>query len=237
MLRTTLHVFAGLWTIYTRFGVFTEAQRTERVQVWSLEVLDIMGVELVVRGRVPSTGPALLVANHISWLDILVMNAAQPARFVSKADVKHWPLLGRLITGAGTLYVERENRRDAMRVVHHVAERLQAQDVIAIFPEGTTGDGITMLPFHANLFQAAIAAQAPVVPVGLAFVHAESGARHDAPTYIGDTTLIGSMWATLRATGLQAVVTYGERQLDQGRSRRAWAQAVRAGIADLLSGR
>jgi 1-acyl-sn-glycerol-3-phosphate acyltransferase len=237
MLRTTLHVFAGLWTIYTRFGGFTEAQRTERVQVWSLEVLDIMGVELVVRGRVPSTGPALLVANHISWLDILVMNAAQPARFVSKADVKHWPLLGRLITGAGTLYVERENRRDAMRVVHHVAERLQAQDVIAIFPEGTTGDGITMLPFHANLFQAAIAAQAPVVPVGLAFVHAESGARHDAPTYIGDTTLIGSMWATLRATGLQAVVTYGERQLDQGRSRRAWAQAVRAGIADLLSGR
>jgi 1-acyl-sn-glycerol-3-phosphate acyltransferase len=237
MLRTALHVFAGLWTIYTRFGGFTEAQRTERVRVWSREVLSIMGVELVVKGQVPTAGPALLVANHISWLDILVMNAVQPARFVSKADVKHWPVLGRLITGAGTLYVERENRRDAMRVVHHVAERLQAQDLIAIFPEGTTSDGVSMLPFHANLFQAAIAAKAPVLPVALAFVHAETGARHDAPTYIGDTSLLDSMWATLRATGLQAVVTYGERQMNQGRLRRVWAQDVRSAIGDLLLAR
>lgn len=235
--RTTVHVFAGLWTIYTRFGGFTEAQRTERVQKWSREILNIMGVELVTNGRVPIDGPALLVANHISWLDILVMNAAQPARFVSKSDVKRWPVLGRLITGAGTLYIERESRRDAMRVVHHVAERLQAQDLIAIFPEGTTGDGISLLPFHANLFQAAIAAEVPVLPVALTFVHVVTGARHDAPTYIGDTTLMASIWATLRATGLQAVVTYGEVQRDQGRSRRVWAQDVRSDIADLLAPR
>lgn len=235
-LRGMAHVLGGLWTIRMRFARLTVAQRSERVREWTVQMLDILGVELVVRGRLPDPGSGgLLVANHISWLDILVMNAAQPARFVSKADVKRWPLLGSLISGAGTLYIERESRRDAMRVVHRVAERLAAHDLIAIFPEGTTGDGVAMLPFHANLFEAAIVAQAPVLPVGLAFVHAGSGARHPAPTYIGDTTLIASVWATLRATGLQAVVVYGPAQHAEGRTRRDWSQDVRAEIAALLS--
>jgi 1-acyl-sn-glycerol-3-phosphate acyltransferase len=233
-LRGVFHVVGGLWTITTRFGGMTPAQQAARVQAWSQAMLCILGVELVVNGQAPCKGPALMAANHISWLDILVMDAAQPARFVSKSDVKRWPLLGRLITGAGTLYIERESRRDAMRVVHHVAERLQAEDLIAIFPEGTTGDGVTMLPFHANLFQAAIAADAPVLPVALSFVHAETGARHDAPSFIGDTTLIESVWATLRATRLQAVVTFGQPQRCEGRTRRSWAQDVRSAISDLL---
>jgi 1-acyl-sn-glycerol-3-phosphate acyltransferase len=237
MARALGHVIGGLWTIRTAFPVLSAAERTERIRVWSLKVLQILGVALEVRGPVPSPeAGSLLVANHISWLDILVMNAAQPARFVSKADVKRWPLLGSLITGAGTLYLERESRRDAMRVVHHVAERLRSNDLIAIFPEGTTGDGIELLPFHANLFQAAIAAQAPVRPVALSFVHAGNGVRHDAPTYIGDTTLLASIWATLRATDVQAVVTYGEAQWSEGRSRRDWAQAVRSDIAGLRQG-
>lgn len=234
MVRAAWHVVKGLWIIRTRFERLTPEQRASLVRDWSHGVLRILGVELVVRGEVPHRGPALVVANHVSWLDILVMNAAQPARFVSKSDVKHWPLLGSLITGAGTLYIERENRRDAMRVVHHVAERLQADDLIAIFPEGTTGDGSTLLPFHANLFQAAIAAEAPVLPVALSFVHAGARARHEAPIYIGDTTLLASMWATLRATDVQAVVVFGDPQTVQGRSRRVWAEDVRTTIVGLL---
>lgn len=234
MVRATWHVVKGLWIIRTRFERLTPELRAAQVRDWSREVLRILGVELVVHGEAPHHGPALVVANHVSWLDILVMNAAQPARFVSKSDVKHWPLLGSLITGAGTLYIERENRRDAMRVVHHVAERLQAHDLIAIFPEGTTGDGASLLPFHANLFQAAIAAEAPVLPIALSFLRAGTVVRHDAPTYVGDTTLIASMWATLRATDVQAVVCFGQRQTALGRSRRAWAADVRSTIGDML---
>lgn len=234
LLRVTGHVLSGLWTIRTRFPDLDAGSRSDHVQIWSKKVLELMGVELVVHGTAPATGVGrLMVANHISWLDILVMNAAQPARFVSKADVKHWPLLGSLISGAGTIYIERESRRDALRVVHHVAERLQANDLVAIFPEGTTGDGTTMLPFHANLFQAAISANSKILPVALSYVRVETGERHNAPTYVGDTTLMGSIWATLRATGLQAVVAYGEAQGFEGRSRRDWAQDVRATIADL----
>ncbi len=234
LLRAVAHVVHGLWTIRTQFGRLTHAQSQLLVREWSRQMLRIMGVELVVRGTPPERGPVLLVANHISWLDILVMNAAQPARFVSKADVKHWPVLGALITGAGTLYIERESRRDAMRVVHQMAERLRAHDTIAVFPEGTTGDGRKLLPFHANLFQAAISANAPVLPVALGFVDGASGQRSDAPLFIGDTSLLASLWSTLRARGLQAVVHYGEPQRFQGRDRRTWAQDMRAEVARLL---
>jgi 1-acyl-sn-glycerol-3-phosphate acyltransferase len=233
-LRAVGHVVRGLWIIRSEFAQLTPAQTQQHVREWSRQMLCIMGVELLVRDTPPGTGPALLVANHVSWLDILVMNAAHPARFVSKSDVKHWPVLGSLITGAGTLYIERESRRDAMRVVHHMAERLQAQDTLAVFPEGTTGDGRTLLPFHANLFQAAIAAQAPVVPVALRFVDGASGQRSDAPVFIGDTTLIASIWTTLRASSLQAVVAYGEPQTHDGRDRRAWAQDLRTEVERLL---
>ena len=233
--RAAAHVVQGLWIIRTRFGRLDAQQRSEQVRVWSIEVLQIFGVSLVVHGEPPGQGPGLVVANHVSWLDILVMNAAQPTRFVSKADVKRWPLLGSLITGAGTLYIERESRRDAMRVVHHVAERLQAQDLIAVFPEGTTGDGTTLLPFHANLIQAAIAAQAPVQPVALRFVRAGTEQLHSAPSFVGDTTLLGSIWTTLRAQDVQAVVAFGESQAAQGRDRRVWANALRDEIATLLA--
>lgn len=233
-MRALGHVLRGLWIIRRELPALTPAQTQERVREWSRQMLRIMGVQLEVRGTPPVKGPALLVANHVSWLDILVMNAAQPARFVSKADVKHWPVLGALITGAGTLYIERENRRSAMRVVHHMAERLQAHDVLAVFPEGTTGDGCEMLPFHANLFQAAISAHAPVVPVALRFVDGLSGQRSAAPVFIGDTTLVASIWTTLRANGLQAVVVYGEPQTHNDRDRRAWAQDLREEVARLL---
>jgi hypothetical protein len=86
---------------------------------------------------------------------------------VAKSELKAWPLIGPLATAAGTLYIERASSRDALRVVHHMAERLQAGDVLAVFPEGTTGDGVHVLPFHANLLQAAIAARAPAQAVGL----------------------------------------------------------------------
>jgi 1-acyl-sn-glycerol-3-phosphate acyltransferase len=235
VVRATGHVVRGLWIIRTEFGRLTPSQTELLVREWSRQMLRIMGVELVVRGDPPISGPLLVVANHMSWLDILVMNAAQPARFVSKSDAKHWPLLGALITGAGTLYIERGNRRDAMRMVHHMAERLRERDILAIFPEGTTGDGRALLPFHANLFQAAISANAPILPVALRFIDSRTGERHDAPVFVGDATLVGSIWATLCADGVQVVVRYGEPQMPQGRDRRTWARDMQDEVARLLS--
>lgn len=223
VLRALLHILSGLWVVLTRFPRLPESHREAAVQAWAQRMLAVCGIGLSIRGTAPVTGPVLLVANHISWLDIVVMHAARHCRFVSKSDVRHWPLIGTLATAAGTLYIERASRRDAMRVVHHMAEALRRGEVVAIFPEGTTGDGISLLPFHANLVQAAISADAPVVPVGLRFVDDLSGDTSLAPSYVGDESLLGSFWRTLCAPGITAVVSYGPPQRAEGRDRRTWA--------------
>ena len=228
-----LHAAVGLATIVFKFPRMTQLQRDSRVQSWAREMLGVLGIRLELRGEPPVTGPMLLVANHISWLDILVMHAARHCRFVAKADVRHWPLIGTLATGAGTLYIERESRRDAMRVVHHMAESLKAGDVLAVFPEGTTSDGVSLLPFHANLIQAAISAGAPVQPVSLSFVDSRTRAVCLSPCYVGDDTLVGSIWRTLSGPPITAVVRYGEPQAAQGRDRRAWAADLRSAVEDL----
>jgi 1-acyl-sn-glycerol-3-phosphate acyltransferase len=230
-----LWVVWGVWTVHTGFARRSAAQRQALVRLWSQRMLSAMGVRLRCTGADAAAGPLLWVANHLSWLDILVMNAVQPARFVSKADVKHWPVLGALVAGAGTLFIERESRRDAMRVVHHMAEALGAGDVVAVFPEGTTGDGQAVLPFHANLLQAAIATHVPVQPVALAYVDGRTGQRSSAALYVGDTTLLGSVWQTLCASRLEVHVTLGEAETAQGRDRRTWAADLRGHIQDLLS--
>jgi len=118
-------------------------------------------------------------------------------------------------------------------VVHRMAESLQQGDVLAVFPEGTTGDGTRLLPFHANLFQAAIAADKPVQPVALRFVDGATGAMSLAPCYVGDDTLLQSLWRTVCTDGLIAEVRFGERQLAQGRDRRTWSADVRRAVQTL----
>ena len=230
--RVVIHLGRGLWIIHRVFPRLSMLEQEARVQAWAITMLDRLALQLVVRGA-PSNGPVLLAANHISWADIVVMHAARHCRFISKDDVKHWPIVGTLATAAGTLYISRASPRDAMRVVHHMVECLQAGDVLAVFPEGTTGDGSTLLPFHGNLLQAAISAHAPVQPVALSFSDASTGQRSFAPCYIGNDTLVQSLWRTLCADRLQVIVEFGETQLAAGRDRRQWALDLHASIKSL----
>ena len=232
-LRGLWHVFMGMWTIHVRFPQLSPEQREARVQAWALQFLALWGIHLKVLGRPVDNGPALIVANHISWLDILVMHAARHCRFVSKSDIRDWPLVGMLATGAGTLYIERTSRKDALRMVKDMADAMRNGDVVAVFPEGTTSDGRELLPFYGNLIQAAILAEAPVQPMSLKFIDAQTGEPSFAPCYIGDDTLIGSMWRTLKARRIEAVVHFGEPQAAMGRGRRVWAQDLREEVIRL----
>lgn len=234
--RALLHIFAGLATIAFVFPRIGAPERQAHVQAWARGMLRVLGIGLQVHGQPPAQGPVLLVANHISWLDILVLHAARYCRFVSKSEVRHWPLIGTLATGAGTLYIERASRRDALRVVHQMAASLQAGDLVAVFPEGTTSDGTAVLPFHANLIQAAVSADAPALPVGLQFVDSATGAHSLSACYIGDDTLVGSLWRTLSGPAITAVVTFGEPQRADGRERRAWAADLHEAVRGLLTG-
>jgi len=228
--RALLHALAGWLTITLMFPRWDQQRRNAGVQAWAQRMLRILGIPLHVSGEAPVQGPVLLVANHLSWLDILVLHAARHCRFVSKSDVKHWPLIGTLATGGGTLYIEREKRRDAMRVVHHMAESLKRGEIVAVFPEGTTGDGEALLPFHANLIQAAISAGAPVQPVGLRFIDRRTGQYSIGPLYVGDDTLLSSLWRTLAGPAFVAHVRFGQPQQADGRDRREWAHALHAAV-------
>jgi len=229
-----LHLVRGVFTVVFVFGGLTASQKRERIRLWALDLLAQLAIKLVVVGVPPERGPLLLAANHISWLDIVLLLATCNCRFVSKADVRHWPLIGRLAAAADTLFVERTSRRDAMRVVHQMVASLQGGDILAIFPEGTTSDGLTVLPFHANLFQAAISAQAPAMPVALRFFETSSGLQSLAPSYINNDTLLGSIWRTLSAPALSATVIFGATEQAGGRDRRTWAHDARDAVAALL---
>ena len=231
--RGMLHLLAGLWILQFGFAKKSTAQRNQTVQAWAARLLRLVGIDLQIGGSAPAEGPVLLVANHISWLDIVVLLATRHCRFVSKSEIRQWPVVGALASGAGTLYIERACRRDAMRVVHHVAERLREGDVIAVFPEGAIGDGINLLPFHANLLQAALSADVPAQPVALVYADAATGQVSLAPRYTQQDSLLVSVWRTLSAPPIAAHVQWGAAQTANGRDRRAWARALAGEIQDL----
>lgn len=231
-LRLLGHVLSGICTVLWCFHRLSEAERQQRVQAWAGTMLVKVGIRLEVIGQPVASGPALLVANHISWLDIPVMHAARFCRFISKEEVRSWPLIGRLASAASTLYIARSSRRDASRMVQAMVDSLTQGDVLAVFPEGTTSDGLGLLPFHSNLLQSAVLTDAPVQPVALRFV-AANGLLSTAPSYAGDTTLLTSIWRTLCADQLVAQLHYGSPQQAQGRDRRAWAQDLHAEVQGL----
>ena len=233
LLRVVVHVLHGMAVMALRFPALDAAGRQARIQWWSAGLVRAMGLTLQVSGT-PRPGATLIVANHVSWLDIAAIHAAAPhARFVSKADVLQWPLLGWLIRGAGTLFIERERKRDAVRVVHACAEALKEGDTVAVFPEGTTGAGPDLLPFHANLLQAAVATETPVQPVVLRF-HDTARPFSEAVVFLGETTLLQSVWRVASARGLAVQVDLlppvGTRHAD----RRALAEHLRELIAERL---
>lgn len=234
LLRVLPHIGHGLVLVLLRFPSLDAAGRHARIRWWAGKLLRVLGIQLRTEG-VFRPGAKLIVANHISWLDIMLVHAACPeARFVSKAEVRHWPLVGRLVDAAGTLYIERARKRDAMRVVHQSAEALSAGDTVAVFPEGTTGAGHELLPFHANLLQAAVATATPVQPVALRYADARD-AVSVAAQWIGDTTLVQSLWRLASAQGLVAHVRVLTPRATAHADRRALAETIRIDISAALA--
>ena len=223
-------VARGLWLAGLVMPRRDVAGRRAIVQRWSVQMLRRLGVAVRVSGTA-QPGAVLMAANHVSWLDIPALHASAPqARFVSKSAIAHWPLLGRLARAGGTLFIERERKRDAMRVVHEVAGALRRGDAIAVFPEGTTGAGDAVLPFHANLLQAAITTATAVQPVVLRY--SEPGqAISTAAQYIGDTTLVESLMKVCRARGLVVEVLFLPAEPAGELDRRVLAQRLHDRIA------
>ena len=201
--RVFVHLLRGLLIAAAVFSFLGPAPRRKAVRDWSASLLRLLGVRLHVQGSPPAARgkPVMLVGNHVSWLDVFVINAVLPVRFVAKSEVRSWPLIGWLSARTGTLFIERARRRDAMRINRRISEVMRGGDVIAVFPEGTTTDGSHLLRFHSALLQPALLAEAAVHPVALRFERADGSLCVEA-AYDGDKTL----WDTVRLMVTQPVI-------------------------------
>jgi 1-acyl-sn-glycerol-3-phosphate acyltransferase len=147
----------------------------------------------------------LVVSNHVSWLDIFIINAVQPCRFVAKSDIRDWPLLGYLCAQSDTIFISRGSPRAVRKTFKSLVASIEGGERVAFFPEGTTAAQGTLLPFHANLFEAAIDARVPIQPLALRYLDAQ-GSLYAGVDYIGDTTFMQSMLVLLRGPAVQAQV-------------------------------
>jgi 1-acyl-sn-glycerol-3-phosphate acyltransferase len=228
-LRLVLHLLHGVWTVATRFPRMSETGKVEANRAWSLKLLRLAGMRLIVHNdEARLDHGALVVSNHISWVDIYVINAWRPTPFVSKAEVRAWPVVGWLAHQLGTVFIQREKRSDAKRIMHELASRLSAGELMCVFPEGTTSDGLALLPFHSNMFQAAVSAQCPVQPICLLYEDAQ-GRQSTAPAYIDDMSLAQSLDALLRGGPITAHLYVGQ-PIPAGTDRRMLATQARDAV-------
>ncbi len=214
------------------FPRLTPQAHRQELQLFAKRMLSALDIEVVAHGTA-HPGPIMLVANHVSWLDIFAINTAHPAYFIAKAEMRRWPVLGWLVAGGGTLFLQRESKRDALRMVSQVASALSSGHVIAVFPEGTTSDGRGLLPFYANLLQAAVQADVPAQAIGLRYADANA-AVSKAAAYVGDSTLLESLWAILHAKKMRVNVTLLNPQFPSGKTRHQLCEELREQIAQVL---
>ncbi len=202
---------------------------------WHRAVARAIGIRIVVEGR-PCKAPALFVANHISWFDITALGAIAPLRFLSKAEVRSWPLVGALASRAGTLYIERGNHRASAEANAHMQQALQEGENVCLFPEGTTTDG-RLRKFHSRLLQCAIDAGCPVQPVVLHYPPETTDGEqltHPAALFTGNTTMAQSLLRILGAKHMSVHITLLPVISSTGQSRHQLAQQAQQAIISAL---
>lgn len=231
-LRLFSLVLTGVGMAVFLYPRMDRAARDRKLLAWAGKLMGILDIEPRVSGA-PPVGGAVLVANHVSWLDIHVLHSLLPVRFISKAEVRDWPLLGQLAKASGTLFITREKKSDAIRVNQEMAAELQAGECLAFFPEGTTSDGREMRPFFPSLFQPAVEAGCPVIPASIRYLNPQGGPCLEA-AYHGDMTLLGSFWRIAKLRGLVVEVTFLPALENNSGHRRELAKRAEAAIRSAL---
>lgn len=187
------YTLIGVVTVSIVFPLIKSPRKINIMQWWHRRLLAALNVQITTHGNAPQAmAGALVVANHISWLDIHALNSVVPLRFIAKSEIKHWPIFGYLAKSADVLFIDRDNRKDAVRVAHTTASSLAAGDNLCLFPEGTTTDGTQVLPFKSSLIQAALHANATLHPVAIRYP-LSNGEINTMMAYAGDTSLKTSL--------------------------------------------
>lgn len=198
---------------------------------WCHSICLLMGVRIRRSGQPMQQPPVLIACNHVSWLDILVVAASWEVSFLSKSEVRHWPGVGAVATGLGTLYIERGKRDASLQTIRLMSDRLQENSRVLFFPEGTTNGGETLLPFRPRLFQSAMNAGVPVQPLTIRYVRRRDGRVCDAAPFVDQQPLLSHVIRLAGEPGIDALLTVGEPVPSEGCSRNQLALLMREQMA------
>ena len=234
---------SAVWTLWFVFPRLDRDSKLREIQSWAQQTLAVMGLKVhyeKAASAIPANNaPLILVANHVSWLDVLVIQSLQPSIFIAKSEVRQWPLVGAMAQASGVVFVDRQSTRSTLKMVESVAVALSQGYCVAGFPEGTSSEGHEVSLFHANLFEAAVNHQIQVQPLALRYSDPVTGALCRRAAFVGDVGFLQSLHNIMSAPGIHAAVYIGEMLSPLGHSRRSLAnlshRSVRTQLAALGS--
>jgi 1-acyl-sn-glycerol-3-phosphate acyltransferase len=203
---TLAAIFFRYWATRVR-GPLTLEQRAEWMQFAGRVASASLGIHYRVEGETPTNG--IVVANHLSYLDIAIFSAVMRCFFVAKAEISQWPYFGEAARSGGTMFVDRSSLASAEEVAAEIGERLELPVPILFFPEGTSTDGSSVLRFHSRLFEPAIRAAAPVTAASIRYILAD-GAEERELCWFGDEAFLPHLWKALRTPDFIAEIRFGE---------------------------
>jgi 1-acyl-sn-glycerol-3-phosphate acyltransferase len=187
------HIIGAVLTLSVLFPIINSSERQKHCSRWSKWLLKIAGLQLLVEAPygLPKK-PCLIASNHISWIDTHVINSFISVSFVAKSEVASWPVFGWISKKIGTMFIRRDSARHARQIVDQMAQDL-SQKSFCIFPEGTTTEGSSLLPFKASLFESAVISKAQVWSLAIQYRSRVTGKRSTVPAFIGDMGILESM--------------------------------------------
>lgn len=236
-------VLAPLQLLAMKTGLWPE---TVILKIWHRSLARALGLRVHVSGTLAQSRPLLVVSNHISWTDILVLGSLADVKFIAKADMARWPVIGSLSKLQRTVFIERERKRTSGDQANEIADRLARGDAMVLFAEGTTGDGNMLLPFKSTLFGAAsfaVAADAVeqvfIQPVAIAYTRLNGvvlGRTHRTiAAWIGDQDLLPHLKTLLARGGLDVEVHFGEPiAFAKGSKRKEMAALVERQVREMM---
>ncbi len=223
------------WLMRLR-GPITMVRRAQWIQASGRGILTSLGIDYRIEGRPPTYG--LVVSNHLSYLDVLILSAAMPLAFVAKVEIGRWPYFGKAARAGGTIFLDRSSRASAASVADQMVERLKLPIPVLLFPEGTSTDGSEVLPFHPRLIDPATSTGTPITAAAVRYV-IDGGVEERELCWYGDTLFLTHLMKALRTPGFAAEVSFGEPRIYPDRriaANATWAEvrAMREGKGVLV---
>ncbi|MEU6218985.1 lysophospholipid acyltransferase family protein [Streptomyces sp. NPDC047022] len=229
-LASVLVLLIGGVALFPAVRLLAVAPRERIIRTWCRVVVSAAGVRVRITGEAPRHGGLLMVANHISWLDIPLLAAVRPGRMLAKTEIRQWPVAGALTAASGALFIDRDRLRALPDTVARIADGLRAGSAVVVFPEGSTWCGRAQGYFRRAAFQAALDAGVPVQPVRLLY-RFDGGQASSAPAFVGSDSLLTSVWRVVSAHRLVAEVRLTPALApDTGTDRRALAREAQRAL-------